>query len=145
MRLPNPTFCPHPIENLIKRCFYEAPNKRPTFKQIKAILMAAFNDLISQDNSKSKTNVEENPKRRYCLARNKCDNIMKSRYTLIKKGNIQETRTIGIITNEAEDVTCDDKNNLPTKYDCTHDAKNFGSNLNAHKSEDTTENYLDVA
>ena len=48
IRLPNPSFCPSPIENLFEKCFCESPDKRPDFEEIKLYLLDAYNYLDSR-------------------------------------------------------------------------------------------------
>ena len=46
-RLPNPPDCPAHISQLLEHCFYEEPNRRPTFTKIKSDLQAAYDDLMA--------------------------------------------------------------------------------------------------
>jgi len=93
IRLPNPTFCPHQIASLIKKCFYESPNKRPNFKEIKTSLKSAFNKLMKVANSNiivnTKDTKNENKGEYYSLGISKLSSSsdMKFRYTAIKKAN----------------------------------------------------------
>ena len=93
IRLPNPTFCPHQIASLIKKCFYESPNKRPNFKEIKTSLKSAFNKLMKVANSNivvnKKDTENENKGEYYSLGISKLSSSsdMKFRYTAIKKAN----------------------------------------------------------
>ena len=93
IRLPNPTFCPHQIASLIKNCFYESPNKRPNFKEIKTSLKSAFNKLMKVANSNIVVNKKDTENERrgeyYSLGISKLSSSsdMKFRYTAIKKAN----------------------------------------------------------
>ena len=93
IRLPNPTFCPHQIASLIKKCFYESPNKRPNFREIKTSLKSAFNKLMKVANSNiivnKKDTENENKGEYYSLGISKLSSSsdMKFRYTAIKKAN----------------------------------------------------------
>ena len=139
VRLPNPTFCPQSIQNLIKTCFYEAPEKRPTFNQIKVALKMAFNKIMNDASSNSKTNEETKDPYIYHLAMDKDNNKMKSRYKLIQKGNIEESRNAN-----AEVLVDNVQNELPTKYACIQDTENCDSNLHVYKLEDIGENSHDI-
>ena len=46
IRLQTPIYCPLPIATLIEKCFHESPEERPDFKEIKAILVAAYEKLL---------------------------------------------------------------------------------------------------
>ena len=93
IRLPNPTFCPHQIASLIKKCFYESPNKRPNFKEIKTSLKSAFNKLMKVANSNiivnKKGTENENKGEYYSLGISKLSRSgdMKFRYLAIKRAN----------------------------------------------------------
>ena len=93
IRLPNPTFCPHQIASLIKKCFYESPNKRPNFEEIKTSLKSAFNKLMKVANSNMIVNTKDTEKKNkveyYTLGISKLSSSsdMKFRYTAIKKAN----------------------------------------------------------
>ena len=93
IRLPNPTFCPDQIASLIKKCFYESPNKRPNFEEIKTSLKSAFNKLMKVANSNMIVNTKDTEKKNkveyYTLGISKLSSSsdMKFRYTAIKKAN----------------------------------------------------------
>ena len=126
----------------MKPCFYDAPEKRPTFKQIKVALKVAFNKMMNVASSNSKTTNETKDQPTYYLAVDKDNNQMKSRYKLIKKGNIEEKRR-PLIPN-IEVIIHNDQNELPTNYACIQDTENCGLNLHVHKLEDTRENSHEV-
>ena len=91
MRLPNPTFCPLPIENLINRCFYENPSKRPNFEETKIFLEESFNQMMNESNRKSETYQNRIEQEVQYIQINKLkDDKMESRYKVIRKTNRQE-------------------------------------------------------
>ena len=84
VRLPAPRFCPQPISDLINNCFYERPNLRPDFEQIKYAIESAYSTLISKTipiNTSSDTKTWLNEAK---------NNDMKIRYTSVLKGNSNE-------------------------------------------------------
>ena len=89
IRLPNPPFCPHGICDLISKCFYEDPNQRPNFKEIKRDFRAAYDDLLAIAQSKANTNGNETePLYISLMPINEIkDDTMKRRYLNVKLGN----------------------------------------------------------
>ena len=91
IRLPDPTFCPARISELIQRCFLEDPNQRPTFKEIKEDLTAEDDILISNlYSSVETTNGTETQRQAYATALpiNKVkDDRMQRRFTSIREKN----------------------------------------------------------
>lgn len=90
VRLPTPKFCPKSITELLTKCFFERPNLRPNFKEIKSMLETAYTSLISKikpiDASLSiKSSINEIK-----------NNAMKIRYASVLKGNLNgEQGTLG--------------------------------------------------
>ena len=87
IRLPNPAFCPQSITTIIESCFYESPESRPDFEEIKHCLTDAYNKIPSQLQSKGCTtgnniqpisNIAANPMKH---------NTMKTRYNSLLQEN----------------------------------------------------------
>ena len=150
IRLPSPTFCPPPIAYLIKQCFYETPSKRPNFEQIKCSIEIAFDKLMNKASSSLKAKKNENVKTVDSFTINRItDNRMKSRYSLIKQGNIKERRYKK--TTDAEVLMNDEGNASPTKYVSIEKGENMEEdtnrtikNKNVHTAEDVTKRASDV-
>ena len=58
MRLPNPTDCSETIAQIILRCFYENPEKRSTFAEIKMDLLADYAELQKKYLKPANSNAE---------------------------------------------------------------------------------------
>ena len=87
VRLPEPKLCPQVIAHLLTTCFYERPDNRPDFKAIKATIINAYNQLVTNSKSVQKNlNVNEQNKSQPSVNEIK-DQGMKNSYAFILKGN----------------------------------------------------------
>ena len=87
IRLPNPISCPICIKKLLERCFYEAPDDRPDFKEIKLYIRTSFNTIYVEYQSQNKRGKDEN-----VTGLGICDstnNEMKTRYTKVLQENMK--------------------------------------------------------
>ena len=111
IRLPNPEFCPGQIADVIQRCFFENPNDRPDFKEIKSLIEAAYIFLMetraqtNKDMIKSEEKVELLYQNAVTLQVPK-DDKMKERYLDMRRGNkkIQNNDSFGKDPSAPEDV-----------------------------------------
>ena len=126
IRLPKPIFCPSPIGNLMNQCFYENPSKRPNFKTIKVFLKDAFNQMMNDANTNSKTcqnGIEQEVQ--YIEINKLMDDKMKSRYKAIKETNQQE-KTI-YLCSQNEVVIEKEGSISPLTYACVQSLNSSGN------------------
>ena len=81
VRLPTPKSCPKPITDLLTKCFYEKPNQRPDFIEIKSCLETAYRTLILKTKP---IGTDFDPKSSLDEVNH---NEMKIRYISVLKGN----------------------------------------------------------
>ena len=81
VRLPSPKSCPKSITDLLRKCFYEKPNQRPDFIEIKSCLETAYRSLISKTKP---IGSDLDPKSSLDEVNH---NEMKIRYVSVLKGN----------------------------------------------------------
>ena len=92
IRLPNPEFCPGQITEIIKRCFFENPNDRPDFKEIKSLIEAGYGFLFEK-HAQANKEIVENEEKEELLCENTVtlqapkDDKMKERYLDMRREN----------------------------------------------------------
>ena len=87
IRLPSPKSCPKPITDLLTKCFYEKPNQRPDFIEIKSCLEIAYKTLILKTKP---IGTDLDPKSSLDKVKH---NEMKIRYVSVLKGNAKTDYT----------------------------------------------------
>ena len=87
IRLPTPKSCPQPVTDLLIKCFYEKPNLRPDFIEIKDCLETAYRILISKTKP---IGSDLDPKSSLDKVKH---NEMKIRYVSVLKGNAKTDYT----------------------------------------------------
>ena len=87
IRLPNPISCPICIKKLLERCFYEAPDDRPDFKEIKLYIRTSFNAIYVDYQSQNKRGEDQNVTGLEIC--NSTNNEMKTRYTKVLQQNMK--------------------------------------------------------
>ena len=138
IRLPNPTFCPAPIANLITRCFYENPSKRPNFEEIKVTLKEAFNKMMNDWNKTTEPCQNLNEGEIHYIEINKLkDDTLKLRYKTIKKGNQQEMMKHRCTQGQA--VVERERYGSPLKYLCVGSVSS-STNVNSKSCNDLFKN-----
>ena len=129
IRLPNPNFCPETIANLLRKCFYDAPNKRPDFLEIKKELQAAYHVLINLNNSNS--NVTDKYTHPITLS-NTMNGLMEARYLDMKSSNKRHDSVPQIVSNvyttaeASKNVTDGDNVSISLKYASLLEISKFG-------------------
>ena len=118
IRLPTPKFCPPPIANLVKECFYENPDLRPDFKNITNTLEILFEELMARHYKKRKASDKTARPSDYHPINTMKNNVMKSRYAKIVGGNkkfVEKRENYAHIKNddELEDDTEIDSSPVP--------------------------------
>ena len=145
IRLPNPEFCPGQIADVIQRCFFENPNDRPDFKEIKSLIEAAYIFLMetraqtNKDMIKSEEKVELLYQNAVTLQVPK-DDKMKERYLDMRRGNkkIQNNDSFGKDPSSPEDVQHATNNTLRTRrglYISLDNVYSSASNIPLHGSQ----------
>ena len=109
IRLPTPDYCPLTIANLINTCFLEQPRERPSFHEIKELVLAAYSG-IKRTGRTMFPNTSNNLKRIEYT-----DLKMESRYLTMHKLNqdYQKERNI-VLQNETSQLQLDE---VSKKYD----------------------------
>ena len=87
VRLPKPKHCPEAIANLLKRCFYERPDKRPDFRSIKSSVVNAYSLLLLNSNSNEKSSNDFNQSQSPQSMLEVENHEMENRYSSLLKEN----------------------------------------------------------